>query len=70
MATSARTKRSRRETKPVQSDPKTLEPAEKERLTAALETARENVKTTVKRLNESESVGIDLLSMRLESPTR
>jgi hypothetical protein len=44
----------------------TLPDEERKRLVAALETARENVKPTVKRLMESESVSNDLLSMRLE----
>ena len=39
---------------------------QEKRLLVALETARENVKPTVKRLMESESVSNDLLSMRLE----
>lgn len=46
--------------------PQTLPAEEQKRLLEALETARENVKPTVKRLMESESVSTDLLSMRLE----
>ena len=46
--------------------PQALPADEKKRLLDALETARENVKPTVKRLMESESVSTDLLSMRLE----
>jgi len=50
--------------------PQTLPAEEKKRLLDALETARENVKPTVKRLMESESVSTDLLSMRLEKSVR
>jgi hypothetical protein len=48
------------------SQPQALPADEKKRLLEALETARENVKPTVRRLMESESVSTDLLSMRLE----
>lgn len=56
-------------TQPGQSapgQPQALPADEKKRLLDALETARENVKPTVRRLMESESVSTDLLSMRLE----
>jgi len=50
----------------VSSTQPSLTPQEKERLQAALDTARENVKPTVQRLKESEAVSNELLSMRLE----
>jgi hypothetical protein len=46
--------------------PLSLPVQEQRRLEAALETARENVQPTVKRLMESEAVSNELLSMRLE----
>ena len=51
--------------KTAETQPEALSPEERDRLLAALETARENVKPTVKRLMESESISNDLLSMRL-----
>ena len=54
----------------MKSAPTTASTENEKRLLAALETARENVKPTVKRLMESESVSNDLLSTRLESRDR
>jgi len=53
------------DSKTVPTQSQTIAANEKERLLAALEIPRENVRPTVDRLMESESVSNELLSMRL-----